>query len=256
MSEVFHGSKAVIVHVHTVCWNEREIMPYFLRHYSTFADKIFVHDQGSDDGTKEIVKSCPKAVYMPVKFKGIASMKSNAWFVSAYKKYSRGVADWVMCVDADEFLYCPNLLERLQTAKDNGVKIMKTSGFEMGSICFPTTSGQIYDEVKTGVRYWVYGKHVIFSPECDVTFSFGLHSTQSVEPIPHVHYGFWLLHFRFLSKVYMLARSLKNIAGIKIVAPEDRMDCFRMPDHKLEDWIVERDLMRYHEVLRTMRIIL
>jgi glycosyltransferase involved in cell wall biosynthesis len=39
------------------CFNEERFLPYFLRHYSTFCDKIFIFDNCSTDKSKEIIKS-------------------------------------------------------------------------------------------------------------------------------------------------------------------------------------------------------
>jgi hypothetical protein len=49
------------IHVHVVCWNEERIMPWFLAHYSRFATRIFCHDNGSTDRTREVVAPCPIA---------------------------------------------------------------------------------------------------------------------------------------------------------------------------------------------------
>jgi glycosyltransferase involved in cell wall biosynthesis len=45
------------IHCHLLTRNEQHILPYSLRHYATFCERIFVHDMGSTDGTLEIAKS-------------------------------------------------------------------------------------------------------------------------------------------------------------------------------------------------------
>jgi len=44
------------VHVHTFCWNEMEILPFVVQYWKRFADKVFVYDNGSDDGSVEYLK--------------------------------------------------------------------------------------------------------------------------------------------------------------------------------------------------------
>src|ERR1700722_20355846 len=49
------GSRGLRIHVYSICWNERRMIEYFLRHYETFAERIVIYDDDSDDGTKEIL---------------------------------------------------------------------------------------------------------------------------------------------------------------------------------------------------------
>src|SRR3989338_1733301 len=102
------------VHIFSIMWNEEYILPYFLRHYSTFADKIFIINDHSTDKTTTIARSNNKVTVLDYKYKpGLDEANFNRCFTRYYKKYSRGVADWVMCVDADEFIYHPNLVQNL-----------------------------------------------------------------------------------------------------------------------------------------------
>ncbi len=139
---------SVKVDVYSIMRNEIKILPYFLRHYETFADRIFVWDDGSDDGTREILDAHPKVNVLPLNL----GRADDVYFVNhlwpQYKEISRGYADWVMCVDADEFIYHPNLMEKLEELGSKGVKRICCRGFTMYHPKFPTTTGQIYDEIK------------------------------------------------------------------------------------------------------------
>ena len=50
------------IDVYTLCWNEEVRLPYFLRHYEKFANKIVVFDNESDDGSRKLVEDHPKAI--------------------------------------------------------------------------------------------------------------------------------------------------------------------------------------------------
>lgn len=245
----------MIVHVFTVCRNEAVILPYFLRHYETFADRIFIFDQDSNDGTCAIAVACQKATLLPAGFTGLDEFLMNETYVSAYKKYSRGVADWAMCVDSDEFLYCENYDQALASAKVNGYGLLKTTGFEMVSRVFPTTSGQIYDEVKTGVRCDKYAKKVIFNPDLDVTFAYGRHRTFSAPDVIRKHVGFKLLHYRYLSEDYIHSRQAKNITGIKAITPENRFKAYPTKDDMLADMHRQADEW-YQKLLAEMQVVI
>ena len=43
------------IDVYTILRNERIILPYFLRHYGSFADCLVVYDDRSDDGSRELL---------------------------------------------------------------------------------------------------------------------------------------------------------------------------------------------------------
>ena len=52
------------IHVYNIVHNEEFLLPYYLRHYEQFADKIFIFDDESTDRTAEIAKAHPKVTYL------------------------------------------------------------------------------------------------------------------------------------------------------------------------------------------------
>ena len=45
------------VTLYTICYNEQEMLPYFLNHYSKMVDKIVVYDNQSTDNSRKILES-------------------------------------------------------------------------------------------------------------------------------------------------------------------------------------------------------
>jgi glycosyltransferase involved in cell wall biosynthesis len=136
------------VEVHVLAFNEAGIIPYTIRHYLTYASRIVLHDLGSKDATAAIAKAAgcevilhdAKGEFNDLLNKGI---KNECW-----KKTD---ADVVIVADADEMLYFPAGVARtLKAYQENKVVVVKPHGFEMTSDVYPTTTGQIYDEVKMG----------------------------------------------------------------------------------------------------------
>jgi glycosyltransferase involved in cell wall biosynthesis len=86
--------------VYTIAWNERELLPHFFKHYS-FADKITVFDNGSTDGSQEIVVRLGGELrhYFTngeQDNEAMRAVKCECW------KDSK--ADWVIVCDMDEFI--------------------------------------------------------------------------------------------------------------------------------------------------------
>lgn len=200
----------MIIHLYSVMKNEEPLLPYFLRHYSTFVDKIFIFDDRSIDKTVEIAKTNPKVVLLDYEYEGGLVVEAQQECVeNAYKKYSRGVADWVICVDGDEFLYHDDIISVLREERDKSTKIIKATGASMISKTFPKTEGQIYEELFMGIRDRLYDKKVIFSPEIDVVFERGKHDTRMPKGIYAQRVGIHMLHYRYISKGYIVNR-LRN----------------------------------------------
>ena len=94
------------IHIFSIVRNDAYILPYFIRHYSTFADKIFIIDDHSTDNTKEIANSFPNVEVLDYEYNnGFNEDSFSQSLIDHYKKHSRGKADWVMCADSDEFIY-------------------------------------------------------------------------------------------------------------------------------------------------------
>ena len=198
-----------VIHVYAACYNEEKILPYFLRHYGRIASKIVIYDNESTDRSVEIIKSYPNTEVIAYQtsekfdeFK-LVHIRDTAW------KKSRGKADWVIVVDADEFLYHPDLAGRLKSYRQKGVTISVPEGFDMVSDTFPKSEGMIYDEVKSGVKNKAFDKPCIFDPNAiyETNYWVGCHTAT---PKGVVNYGpcgeFKLLHFRFLGLDYLLER--------------------------------------------------
>ena len=170
------------VEVHILAWNEREIMPFVLRHWQTFAWRVIVHDAGSTDGTREIVEDFG-AELVDWRTDGVndqlaMELKNACWQGTK--------ADWVATMDCDELLYFPlDAFDTLAVYRMMGVAVVKPHGWEMFSDKFPTGTGQIYDEVKMGARdqKW-YAKPVLFTPHLVANAGLG-HGAHDSYPVLH-----------------------------------------------------------------------
>lgn len=221
------------VHIFSVMWNEEYLLPYFLRHYSTFADTIFIINDRSTDRTVEIAKAHPKVRLLDFPYsRGLNEEDQSNCFVESYKKYSRGIADWVMCVDADEIIYNKDIIGVLQEQRRRGVRVIKSTGYQMVSKTMPKNNGQIYDECKTGARSRGYDKPVIVDPALDVMFGIGRHTVQLPEGIQTAWAKLLLLHYRYLSRDFLIERN--RVSFPRNLEMTDEMSVYRMK--RALDW--------------------
>ena len=43
------------MHLYTLCWNDARMLPHFFLHYNTTVSRFFVFDNGSTDGSTEML---------------------------------------------------------------------------------------------------------------------------------------------------------------------------------------------------------
>jgi glycosyltransferase involved in cell wall biosynthesis len=195
------------IHVYTVCYNEEKILPYFLRHYSSFAEKIIVFDNYSTDSSPDIVRSCPIADLRRFNTNGTFNDLENIRIKNKSYKESLGKADFVIVVDMDEFLYHPQILELLRRYKSDGVTLPKTIGYDMISWRFPRSSKPFVENMRIGRESPSYAKRCIFHPEVDINFQVGAHTCNAAGNILESNSAdIKLLHYHYLGLLRIIRK--------------------------------------------------
>jgi hypothetical protein len=196
------------IHAHILAWNEEKILPYTLDYYSTICEKIFIYDNMSNDSSYKIYKKYPKVKVVKwssnEKFNDLDNIiiKNNA-----YKNSRKDKVDYVIVCDCDEFLYHPNLVEKLKEYKQKGIDMPMVKGYEMISETFPEYNGElIMKKVIEGCDNDFLNKNIIFNPTKNVQFGIGAHSNHSPDSIKTEQIELMLLHYKFLSKQYVINR--------------------------------------------------
>lgn len=207
------------VWVYALCWNEAFILPYFLRHYLEFCERIVFFDNQSDDGSLEIIRSADKTEVRTYDTGGRLSdlqylrIKNECW------KEARGEADFVIVCDADEFLYAPDPLEYLKAAREAGCAILQPVGYEMMSSELPKRDGRLHQEVSRGYRSRWMDKMCAFQPGMldEIGYAPGCHAARPLPAQARVHRSdgeLKLLHFRFLGPAYTIERYTRRAARL------------------------------------------
>lgn len=157
--------------VHTICKNEVEMMKYWLRHYSSFAERIVVLDENSTDGTRELVQSCPIAELRDWPFEGLDDEK----FLDAINSPLSPCNAWLMWADIDELLYHPDILWVLDNARED---VVLSTGYALiAPNGFPVDDGrQLYEQVLFGVRQPNYDKYICWRYGLPLIHTIGRHT--------------------------------------------------------------------------------
>jgi len=192
------------IHAHILAYNEEKILPFTLDYYSSICEKIFIYDNMSTDSSDEIYKRYEKVEVIKWdsnnQFRDDLNMKLKT---EEYRKRSRGQGvDWVIVCDCDEFIYHPNLLEKLKELKDRKIDIPEIDGRNMFSEEYPIYDGRLLPEiVKTGSEMYLdMCKNIIFNPEKDIDVGVGGHRTFCNDCIRTTNRELKLLHYTYLGR--------------------------------------------------------
>lgn len=144
-------------------WNEEKMLPYYLRHYSQFCERIIVFDNESTDNTVGICEEWPMVEVRTYSTDGTFNDYKHLNLKHDSIEEARGNCDYVIISDCDEFIYHPNLFQFLKEHL-NKTAVFYPAGFQMASYDFPETDGQIYDIIKTGEPSPWYSKPILLNP--------------------------------------------------------------------------------------------
>ena len=203
-----------MITVITLAWNERVLMPFFLRHYEKFADLIVVNDNGSDDGTREIVLAHPKCMLKEyetnnqLKDSGHLDIKNNLY------KRLKG-CDWFIVVDVDEFVVHKDLRGYLEKCNETGVTTPRTKGHEMFGETTPVDDGitPLTDIITKGSWPPSYSKTAVFHKDVNINYEPGAHFCHPTGRVKdNLDFKITLLHYHWLSEEYTIDRITKYAA--------------------------------------------
>lgn len=206
----------MIVHLYAPCWNEERMIPFFLAHYAPVVDRIFIHDDGSTDRSRELLEAHPKVSFEEIGIASADDTRHSGEFVPYYDeiwKRSRGVADWVILCNIDEFFHHPTLRDYLEACAARGITVIPSEGWDMLCWRSPTPGTDLVSQVRRGVRKFRMDKLFAFSPDAidETRFKPGRHQALPRGRIEYPpRFEVRLLHYRFLGFGSSMARFLEK----------------------------------------------
>ncbi len=189
-------------------WNDSFYLPFIKKHYGRFCQRIVMYDNHSDDNSVEIAT----ALGMEVRYFGrpgelndnhYLHVKNHCW------KEERGIADYVIVCDADEFLVLKNA---------SSYSCPTVTGYNMVSKNLPVND--IF-EVTRGVMDLGYSKHVIFDPNkmYEIRYRHGCHDDDRIGDLTEGGNSI-LYHMRMIGGVERLLERhrvyAKRVSGFNV----------------------------------------
>lgn len=222
------------VYVYVVTFNDGLILPYFIRHYLTFCEKIFIYDNCSTDNTAQIVAEFDNVFLKEFDTNNrfservLLDIKNNVW--------KENKSDLAIVCDTDEFLYHPNINRFLKRFVSCGYTVGKCCGYDMFSDKFPTTVNQIYHDVRIGQINTSYDKILIFDPNkiSAINYDPGCHTAlpEGVVKVYRDDLSLKLLHFKWLGLEYVLARHKVAFSRLSDENVENKWGIQYFPEHQ------------------------
>lgn len=204
------------IDVYCLCWNEAKIIPFVIQYWKRFARHVYVYDNGSDDGSIELLSQYPDWItvrrFGSDGFNDIVNkeIKNNCWKGSD--------ADWVWVGDFDECLYSKDLEKILSDLESKGVDGISPQCVNVVSEVFPD-----YDDKKLcheicGGGEWADNanshKMTLFKPSkfTDINYGVGAHfcHPSGEHNIATLDKGIFFVHLCMLGIDYVVNKCKRN----------------------------------------------
>lgn len=188
-----------------LCWNEIDIMPFVVKHYQNFCDRIVIYDNHSTDGSAELARSlgCEVIPFGTKFFDDSENMKvkNNCWKGSD--------ADWVIVADFDEILFDKYKVMDFAIEHFTGRNIIKTIGWQIMSNEIPKED---LLEITNGYRFDNYSKNIIFNPKAiqEINYNPGAHRCDPVGDVVWSEDSLYVLHYKHIGGVERTIKRYKE----------------------------------------------
>lgn len=174
------------IHLYATCWNEVRLLGFFFRHYDSIVQRYVIYDEGSTDGSLDLLLGHPK-----VEVRRFVRRDPDSFILSEFDlfnncwKESRGfrgspIADWVIICNIDEHLVHPDLGGYLSRCLEAGITAIPALGYQMLVEEFPRPGEHLCETWTRALPDPTDCKLIVFSPTAikEINFAVGGHAAQ------------------------------------------------------------------------------
>ncbi len=190
------------VDMYLLVWNNADMLDFMFRHYDPIVRRYVAFDDGSTDGSLEILRAHPRVeirALPPLEIAGSHVLRALGVWETCWRETS-GDADWVIIADVDEHLHHPDLMGYLGRCLGEGVTIIPALGYQMLSDALPAT-GRLCDQVTRGAPWAQMSKLGAFAPRAIDALNYGPGRHQARltgRLVAPVRDELLLLHYKYL----------------------------------------------------------
>ena len=183
-------NKPLTIWVYVMCFNEITLAPYMIEYWKTYANKVIVYDNGSNDGCLELFKKYDWIEVRHFDTNGLDDLMHVKIKNSCWKECRDKDVDFVQVSDFDELIYCENLKEELKKHRNRGDYIFTLPILNVISEKLPEYKENTLLHKSKGVRFnnvsvpsRHFEKAILFNPRKikEINYSPGCHTARPVK---------------------------------------------------------------------------
>ena len=211
------------IHLHTICYNERDLMEIAIKYWQSSVDHVFVYlMNSSNDGSKEFLSKYRNYIsVINIKDDNEFNDARNIYIKNNCWKASRGKADFVIVTDFDEFIYAKDIFKELEYMKKNGMTIVAPEVYHLMSkdniIGELNTEKYLHEQVTAGFYEPKFGKYCIFDPNAieEINYLPGAHQCNPIGKVKYYdRHKIFLFHAKYLGEERFVNRL--NTCGTRL----------------------------------------